>query len=103
MTPESRDIQIARHNAFCNEASLHAEDWRKKEKVSKYYSKYRDKFVDVLLKFQSMWDIHLGCINAAKHRIERISECTKIIDKAPYRAGPEPREIGKTKTEIMIA
>lgn len=50
-----------------------------------------------------MWDGHLVRINFAKHRVKLHQPDTAPVPSAPYRAGLEIQELGKTKINKMLA
>lgn len=60
-------------------------------------------FIEMLTESLSMWDVHLGRINAAKHQVQLLKDNTQPIHSAPYRAGQKTREFKKSEFEKMLA
>lgn len=58
--------------------------------------------MDILSKFQSIWDGDLACINPAKYHIEPISNNKKHVHPALYRTVPKPREFKQAKIDNML-
>ncbi len=68
------------------------EDWRDAVLIDTKYEHYKEKLIEVLEPFQSMWDGRIGTVNITKHRIE-LEPGTKPVNQQPYRAGPRQREL----------
>lgn len=61
------------------------------------YIAYRPWFINILEKFQIMWDPHLGEINTATHRVMLSSLEARAIHVVPYCTGSKAQEAGKEK------
>lgn len=80
-----------------------ARNWRDKVKISQKYSTYRDDFIEMLIKFQSIWDSDIGRISVSNHCIKFSNDNTKPVHPACYLAGPTTREFAKSEIEKMLA
>lgn len=54
-----------------------------------------EQFIDMLIKFASMWDEHIEQINIAKRGIELTPGNTQLIHSKPYRAKPKAQDFVK--------
>lgn len=68
-------------------------DWKHEVSLPKIFLEHLNEFLNMLSKFQDMWDSHLGRISMKKHRKESSSEGNKPAHSVPYRVGSKPRQI----------
>lgn len=57
----------------------------------------------MLIKFQRMWDGHLGRINVAEHIINLLNDEMRPVYSTPYRAEPTARKCSEAGINQMIA
>lgn len=89
-TSDIPDLQRFVHNHFTTDAETKAErDWRDKVENPEKYNPYREKILKMLEEFECMWDSHIGRFESLKNIIELVSEYTRPIRSAPYRARPD--------------
>lgn len=55
------------------------------------------KIRNILLELESMWDVHLSCIKAARHKTELWPEDRRSFLSVPHRAGPEECKVEKNE------
>lgn len=55
----------------------------------------------MLAEFKEVWSGHLGRIDAIKNRIDLKPDAWPI-HRAPYKAGPTPREMEKKEMDQML-
>lgn len=80
-----------------------AKDWRENVHTSEMYSAYRTELIDMLNKFQSMCNGHLGLISIAKHRTKFLEEGTQLVRSAQYGDEPNSREFEKVEVKKMLS
>lgn len=76
-------------------------DWKDKVNVSPKFEHEKAKLIEMLSKFENMWDGTLGTIKAAVHRIE-LEPGSRPIHQQPYRAGPTQREHERREIDKML-
>lgn len=95
-SPVDRTTQMSRYKAVeKHDSEKLNHDWKSEVQLLDEYAGYREQFLVMLIKFQSMWDGYLGQVNIAKHRTELMYEKTQPINSAPYWVGPMTREFKK--------
>ena len=100
---ENRDERMARHfEVKETDGKNEKTDWRTLINFNDEYAEYRDEFISMLEKYESMWDGHIGQITVAKHRIDLVDEGMRPIHAHPYRAGPKRRELEKAELDNML-
>lgn len=57
------------------------------------YARYRKQFLDMLTKFQFMWNGHLEQLFVAKHCIELTPQKIQPITSVPDQVGTKAREL----------
>lgn len=95
--------QMARHDAVKE---------RDKETVKKYccedvtlparFNEHQPACLDMLTKYQSKLNGHLGCVNHAKHCIDLLHDEVEPAYSAPYRSGPTSREFAREEINGII-
>lgn len=92
-----KQSQMSRHTEIQNAYSSRlAQDWRHKANLSNKYPAYLDKFISMLIEFQSKWDGHLGCVSVARHCSELVDEKAKPV----YSARVFQRDV---KAHVLLA
>lgn len=76
--------------------------WRQGIRIDEKFGSYRKRFIDVLSKFQHIWDSLHGRITTANNRIEFLEPVTRSIQSALYRAGSKTRKFVKTEIGKML-
>lgn len=66
--------------------------WTKTMKFRKKYNEWRPVFIEMMQKFEFMWDKNLNVFTVVRHRIVLSPQDALWIHSAPYRAGPKYRE-----------
>lgn len=77
-------------------------DWKSEVHLLNDYAKYHDQLLNMLRKFQFMWNGHPDHVNIAKHLIKLTGEKTQPIRSAPYRDGPKTREFEEAEIDKML-
>lgn len=90
---KDRDLEVALHKDVETSDALEAtNDWRDEVDLPEKNNPYLDEMIDMLSKFEPMWNGNLGHIKADKHGIELTSETVRPIYSAPYHSGPTARQ-----------
>lgn len=95
---KSSTTRMAQHTTVCYEKNKWlTQNWRNQIILPEKHEEYRKSFLNVLSKFEFMWDGVLGTISTARHLIELVNPTTTPVQSDPYLAGPKAREFEKTK------
>lgn len=80
-----RPVQIHEHANSSNTNK----DWRNTINIPPEYSTCRTRFINKVKEYHEMWDVNLGQINTATHRVDLSSPEAVAIRAVPYHASSE--------------
>lgn len=90
------------HNAVNISKDILKANLEEELNIPKEYSVYREKFVKMRIKLESMYHGHLSSIKAVQLRIEVENRDRKMILWVPYRARRKERELNKEEIDGML-
>lgn len=67
------------------------------------YSAYKDKLINMVCQFESLWDRNFGWISTVQHRIDLKKTDSLPIYSVPYGAGPSTKEFEIQEINWMFA
>lgn len=77
-------------------------DWQHKVDISKVYSEYCSKFIDILTQLGSIWDGHTGQTSIGKDKIDLLPN-SNSVRSASYRAGITVQELHRLKIDKLFS
>lgn len=99
---KDRNTQIGQHEAvqFKNLQRL-TNEYQSEASISESYSKYLEKFLQILTQLSSMWNGHPGWISIAKYKIELLLNSNPVFS-APSWAGAAVWVLQRSETDKMV-
>lgn len=101
-TKNRKSQLLPHHVAQKDESKRILEDWRTELRVTEKHPHYGEGFLSMSSDLQSILVRLLGCITAAKHRIEQLDKPTKLVHLAQYRTGTKRKEFEKAEIFKMM-
>lgn len=95
------EIMDEHYDTTQQDAPFQDKHWRGTEQLNKEFSVFKQPFMEMMERFESMWDCHPGRITVSKHRIVLNSLDAPPIHSTPYRAGPKQRELKRKEVDKM--
>lgn len=80
-----------------------AYDRREDVNRSDVYGRFCERFINMLSKFEPMWDGRLGRVVTAKHRIGLNEPLRLLVYSTSYRETPRTRKSKKIEIDKMLA
>lgn len=84
-TQVKEDVDITEKGVMKSKDKAPDTDWTSTIKVGEENEPKRNKIIEMLSEYATMWDGHLGTIKALKHRIELEADA-RPIHQVPYRS-----------------
>lgn len=78
-----------------------ATHWTEQVQFNDMYVKWKARFIEVMSKYATIWDRHLGRISMTNHGINLNPSDAARIHATPYPTGPRQRYLEKEETEQM--
>lgn len=101
--PERRDELVDKHNPVRDLEGSENLNWCKKFQLSVEYFACLQKFVEMLVRFENMWDGPLKLLKERQHRIQLKKSKDRPIYSDQYSAASRQRKFEIRKIKIMLS